>query len=182
MEIELRAKIKNAAKIKKKLKEMGAKYLGVKMEKDQYFSSQQLCKKLGYSFLVRIRKRRKENILTVKAAKIKLDGVWEEVETKIKEPKVFIEMFSLIGLERVINIEKKRESFQLGKIRINLDKFKKWGNFIEAEIISRDKEDKKKLFSFFEKLGIKRENIIEKGYITIFLKEIKSPFAKFIKN
>jgi len=182
MEIELRVKIKNPEKIKKKLKEMGVRYLGTKIEKDQYFSSQELCKKLGYSFLLRIRKRGKEKILTVKAAKRKLDGVWEEVETKIKEPRVFIEMFSLIGLERVINIEKKRESFQLDKIRINLDKFKKWGNFIEAEIISRDKKDKKKLFSLFEKLGIKRENIIEKGYITIFLKKIKSPFAKFVKN
>jgi adenylate cyclase class 2 len=182
MEIELRAKIKNPEKIKKKLREMGAKYLGVKMEKDQYFSSQELCKKLGYSFLARIRKRGKENILTVKTAKIKLDGVWEEVETKIKKPEVFIKMFSLMGLERVINVEKKRETFQLGKIKINLDKFKKWGSFLEGEIISNDARDKKELLSLFKKLGIEKKKIIEKGYISVFLKKIKSPFAKFIKN
>jgi hypothetical protein len=35
-----------------------------------------------------------------------------------------------------LDVEKKRESFQLGKITINLDKFRKWGSFIEAEIIS----------------------------------------------
>jgi len=182
MEIELRAKIRNSRKIKEQLKEMGANYLGAKIEKDQYFSSRELCKKLGYSFLIRIRRRGRENILTAKAAKRKLDGVWDELETKIENPQIFINIFYLIGLEKVIEVEKKRESFQLGKIKINLDKFKKWGDFIEVEIISSDKKDKKKLFLLFNKLGIKKENIIEKGYITLFLQELKSPFAKFIKN
>jgi len=157
---------------------MGANYLGTKMEKDHYFSSQELCKKLGYSFLVRIREREEENILTVKTAKRKADGIWEEIETRIDDPEIFINIFYAIELEKVIDVEKKRESFQLGKITINLDKFRKWGSFIEAEIISEDKEDKKRLFLLFKKLGIKREDIIEKGYISMFLKEMKSPFCE----
>lgn len=182
MEIEIRAKISNPRLIKEKLKKMGAKFLGEKEEKDIYFSSIELCKKLGYSFVVRIRKRERNFILTAKSAKKKIDGVWEEYEVPIKEPKIYINMFKLMGLEKVITVSKKRATFKLNGFTINIDKFKKWGNFIEIECISSRPKDKKKLFDLAKKLGIERKNIFEKGYISFFLEKLNSSFRKYIKN
>ena len=181
MEIEIRAKIKNPEMIRDRLFELGAKKISEKIENDKYFSAIELCKKLGYSFILRIRKKGEEYILTAKTAKKKLDGVWEECETQIKEPNAYFEMFKMIGLEKVIYVEKKREEFKLNGLTINIDKFKKWGTFIEIELIS-EKIERNKLFDLMNELGIDKKDIMEKGYISSFLKEINSPFAKYIKN
>jgi len=182
MEIEIRAKINNPKKIKKRLRELGARYVGEKIEKDKYFSSIELCHKLGYSFMVRIREREGKYILTVKSAKKKIDGVWEEYEVAIKEPKIYIAMFKLIGLEKVIMVKKKRAVFKLDRFTINIDRFEKWGSFVEIEFISPRYKTKKRLFDLANKLGIDKKDIFEKGYISSFLKKLNSPFAKYIKN
>jgi adenylate cyclase class 2 len=182
MEIEIRVKIKNPDIIREKLVEMGAKRIGEKKQLDKYFSSMELCGKMDYSFLLRIRKSGQEYTINVKTNKEKTDGVWEEYETHIKNPEIFEEMFLVIGLERVIDVEKTRESFKLGDININIDIFEDRGSFLEFEIISEQKQDKEKLFQLAEKLGIEKNEIIEKGYISTFLKEIDSPFSKYIKN
>jgi len=182
MEIEIRAKINNPRELKEKLKKIGAKYIGEELESDQYFTSIDLCKKLGYSFVVRIRERRGKYILTVKSAKKKIDGAWEEYEVFIREPKVYLAMFKLMGLEKVISVKKRRAVFRLDGFTINIDRFKKWGSFVEIEFISSNYRSKKRLFDLASKLRIDKKDIFEKGYITFFLKKLKSPFAKYIKN
>ena len=155
---------------------------GVIKKNDKYFSSIELCKKMGYSFVVRIREKEGGCVLTVKSAKKKIDGVWEEYETAIEKPKTYLSMLKLIGLEKVIDVEKKRASFKLDGFTINVDEFRKWGSFVEIELISSKYKNKKGLFNLANKLGIAKENIFEKGYISTFLKELNSPFAKYIKN
>jgi len=182
MEIEIRSKINSPKEIKEKLKKLGARYIKEKIENDQYFSSIELCKKLGYSFVIRIREREGKYILTVKSAKRKLDGVWEEYEVPIKKSKIYLTMFKLIGLEKVISVKKKRTTFKLDRLTINIDKFKRWGSFIEIELISPRYKNKKRLFDLAKKFGIAKKDIFEKGYISFFLKKLNSPFAKYIKN
>jgi len=182
MEIEIRANINNPKKLEEKLKKLKAKYVGEKIESDQYFSSIELCKKLGYSFVIRIRERGKRYILTAKSAKRKIDGVWEEYEVSIKEPKIYFSICKLIGLEKVIAVEKKRTTFKLDGLTVNVDEFKKWGSFVEIELILPRYKSKKRLFDLAGKLGIAKKDIFEKGYISFFLKKLNSPFAKYIKN
>ncbi len=182
MEIEIRAKINNPKKLRERLKELRAKRVGEKIENDQYFSSIELCKKLGYSFVVRIRERGGKHILTVKSAKRKIDGVWEEYEVLIKEPKTYLAMCKLIGLEKVIAVKKKRAIFKLDGFTVNIDEFRKWGSFIEIELISPRYKSKKRLFDLAGKLGIAKKDIFEKGYISSLLKKLNSPFVKYIKN
>ncbi|MBD3208364.1 MAG: class IV adenylate cyclase [Candidatus Nealsonbacteria bacterium] len=182
MEIEVRAKINSPDIIREKLSELGAKKTKERKQLDKYFSSMELCEKLDYSFLLRIRKSGKEYSVNVKTNKQKTDGIWEEYETPIENPEVFEEMFQAMGLERVIEVAKNRESFRLGDINLNIDTFEDRGSFLEFEIISEDKEAKEKLFHLAEGLGINKDKIIEKGYISTFLKEMGSPFSKYIKN
>lgn len=192
MEIEVRVKVKNLKKIEKILKKIKAKKTGKYIEEDVYFGSIELYKRLGYSFLLRVRKKtnllrvRKKTtkyFLTFKSAKFKKDGIWEEFERDISEPNFFINLLKSMGLELIIKVYKKRTSFILNKIKINLDKFiypfKE--NFVELEIISNSQKDKQKLIDLFKKFNIKTKKIIEKGYITLFLEKLKSPFSRYIK-
>ena len=54
-------------------------------------------------------------------------------------------------------------------------------DFLELELISEN-TDKSRLFEFMETLGVKKEDVFEKGYITQFLQEGNSPYLKWIKN
>ena len=181
MEVEIRAKISNIKELEKKLQDIGAEYKKEVNLYDQYFGSIELYKKIGYSFLVRIRKSNNDYFLAVKSAKQKIDGYWEEYETLIETPKIYSEMLRVMGFKNIINISKIRKEYKLDNINIIIDRFQKYGDFIEVEIIAQ-KPDKSILFDFFKRLGIKKENIIEKGYISLFLEKMNSPFAKYIKN
>lgn len=75
-----------------------------------------------------------------------------------------------MGLTNEITVHKKRISFKLGAISIEIDEFEDWGTYIEAEIIG-DNPDKKELFDLFESLGISKDDVFEKGYITLILEE-----------
>lgn len=181
MEIEIRTKISNIEEIEKKIQNLGAKYIKEINLYDQYFGAIELYKKIGYSFVVRIRKSNDDYFLAVKSAKLKMDGCWEEYELLIKNPKIYLEMLKTMGIEHIISIEKSRKEYKLDNINIIIDKFKKYGDFLEVEIISEE-PNKSILFNFLEKLDINKEDIIEKGYISLFLEQINSPFKKYIKN
>lgn len=180
MEVEIRAKISNIEDIERKIQNIGAKYIKEHNLYDRYFGAIELYKKIGYSFLVRIRKSNNDYLLAVKSAKQKMDGCWEEYELPIENPEVYAEMFETMGLENIINIEKARKEYKFNNISIIIDRFKKYGDFLEVEIIT-EKPDKTPLFDFLEKLGIKKEDVIEKGYISLFLEQVGSPFAKYVK-
>lgn len=181
MELELRAKVSNPKSMRDKLAELGAGFIKKKEQFDRYFGSIELYKKLGYSFLARIRKTGGKYIFTVKTAKPKKDGVWEEYEVEIKNPETYANMFKAMGLEKIIFVNKKREIFNLDGIIVNIDCFDNYGTFIELEMISEN-HDKSRLFEVMKKLGIEKQNIIEIGYISIFLKDMKSPYAEYVKN
>ena len=54
-------------------------------------------------------------------------------------------------------------------------------NFLEVEIIT-EKPDKSVLFDFLRQIDIQNKDIVEKGYISLFLEQMGSSFAKYIKN
>ncbi len=181
MEVEIRAKISNIEELERKIQDMGAKYVKEHNLYDRYFGAIELYEKIGYSFLVRIRKSNNDYLLAVKSAKQEIDGCWKEYEFPIENPETYTEMLKTMGLENIINIEKLRKEYKLNNITIIIDKFKKYGDFLEVEIIT-EKPDKSTLFDFLEKLGIKKEEIIEKGYVSLFLEQMGSPFAKYVKH
>jgi adenylate cyclase class IV len=55
MEIEIRAKIKDIKNVEQCLVGLGAKLVKQKKQNDKYFGEINLFKKLGYSFLMRVR-------------------------------------------------------------------------------------------------------------------------------
>ncbi len=182
MEIEIRARIKNLAYFEDKIIKLGGKLIKETKQKDYYFGEISLYKKLGYSFLMRVRQEDNKKLLTYKGAKLKKPGIWEEYELEIKDIKSTINMLKDIGLEEVIVAEKKRKEYFLNNLTVCLDDFKKLGKFIEIELVSNKNSSKKKLKDLMQKLDIKEDQVIHRGYISMLLKKNRSIYSKYINN
>jgi adenylate cyclase class 2 len=180
MEAELRAKIKDPRAIELRLKKLGAKFLKKRSLTDYYFGSLGLYEKLNHSFWLRVRIEGKRTVLAYKGSTGK-DGVYEEYEQEVQNPKVIIKILQKAGFDNPITVSKKRTSYKLGDINIEIDKFENEGSYIELEINSKN-HDKSPLYELFDKLGIPKKDIFEIGYITRFLKKKKTPYTKWIKN
>ena len=181
MEIEIRAKLKNAHIVINKLIKLGAIKHGEKKIIDYYFGDIGIYEKLGYSFWIRLREIEGGKIELAYKGSTGKDGVYEEYEQEIQDLSVALKIFTKMGLKNEITVQKKRISFKLGVISIEIDDFGDWGTYIEAEIISNSL-DKKVLYDLFADLNISKNKIIEKGFISLMLEEKKSPFSKWIKN
>jgi len=182
MEIEIRAEINNIADIEKKLIGLGAKLVKRKKQVDKYFGEINLFKKIGYSFMMRVRNEGDKNYLTYKGAASKKDGVWEEYEFEIVNGDVAQKMLTAMGLEEIIQVRKNRIEYKLDNLSICLDNIAELGNFIEIESQDDNDVDKAELKKIMEKLNINENKIINKGYITLLLIKNKSPFSEYIVN
>lgn len=180
MEVELRAKVRNRATLRNLILKLGAKFVKKRKLEDYYFGNINLYEQLSHSFWVRLRKEQERVELTYKGPTSK-DGVYEEYSQIVQDLETAISILEKSGLENPISIIKERESFEFGKIKIEIDEFQDRGTFLELEIISND-YDKSELFDLMKKLGIDSADIFEKGYITLFLSKINSPYSKWIIN
>ncbi len=181
MEVELRAKIKSPKNIVSRLKKLGAVEFGEKKLVDYYFGNIDLYKKAGHSFWIRLRVKDGGKVELAYKGSTGKDGVYEEYEQQLQDLNTAVAIFTKMGLTNEITVKKTRKSFKLGDISIEIDDFEDSGVFIEAETISLS-GDKSKLYELFEKLNVPKQDIFEKGYITLMLEEKKSPFTKWIKN
>lgn len=181
MEIEIRAKLREPKKFVKKLTSLGAIKKGEKTLLDYYFGDIGLYEKIGHSFWIRLRVIKNGKIELAYKGSTGIDGVYDELEQELQDLDASLAILTKMGLTNEITIHKHRTSYKLDNISIEIDEFANWGTFVEAEIIG-DSVDKKQLFDLFEKLGINKEDIFEKGYITLMLEEKNSPFTKWVKN
>lgn len=182
MEIEIRAEIDNISNIEKKLIELGASLVKKKKQIDKYFGEINLFKKVGYSFMMRVRIEGNKNYLTYKGAASKKDGVWEEYEFEIVDASASEKMLKAMGFEEIIQVEKSRVEYELDNMSICLDDISGLGCFIEIESQDDNDMDKIKLNQLMEKIGVSKEKIINKGYITLLLIKNKSPYSEYIVN
>lgn len=179
MEIEIRARIKNLKYIEKEIIKLGGSLYKAKKQIDKYFGEINLFKKLGYSFLIRIREEANKFFLTYKGSKTHKDGIWEEYELNIDNKIEAIKMFQSMGFNEVIEVRKNRKEYRLDNFSICLGDIENLGSFIEIEYIGHNTE-KEKLINIMEKLGIDKQHIIHKGYVTLLLLQNKSPYSKYI--
>ncbi len=184
MEVEIRAQIKNRGNVEGKLKKLGAKLIKKTRQIDKYFGEINLYRKIGYSFLMRVRDEGNKKFLAYKGAKLKKDGVWEEYEFEIDDVGKAIKMLKGMGMEEIIVVKKHRKEYALNGFTFCLDNIRGLGSFIEIEY-SGDKnfsKKKNKETDLIKRLGIKKNQILDKGYVTMLLSRNKSPYSKYIVN
>lgn len=138
-------------------------------ERDLYFRYKTDKDKL---WIVRIRNKGKQHILTYKSSKKFGEGAWDEVNIPINK-KISDQLASFFqdnehNLE--VEIAKFRKTYQIDNMEINIDEIENMGTYIEAEIlveVDKIEDAKNKIKSYFEGLGIPSTNITEKGYVVL---------------
>ena len=173
MEVELRVRIEED--IEPKLLEMNAKKESSSFQMDEYFKfSLDVDRKL----VIRIRKKDNgSSLLTFKgSSKHEEDIAWQEWETKIEDEEVLKKLLLSNGLEKVVCIEKNRQTYKLDNFEINIDKIKGLGSFVEVELISDDAINAKKRIEelLSQKLGVPLKNVITQGYVPLMIEANKS--------
>ena len=176
-EVEIKAKIKNFIEIRENLIKLGAiKKKLISME-DYYFKHPK--RDFGKTDeALRIRKTNEKKYLTYKGPKLdKITKTREEIEIEIQEPEIFKVILKKLGFVEVPKISKKREIFELNKIKICLDDVQFIGKFIELEIEAKDEEDRIKkvneLIKFAESIGINKKDFIRKSYLELIRDGVK---------
>lgn len=173
MEVEIKVKINNFEKIKKKLVKLGVEFKKPEIQIDYYYKLAG-CKmetQRPGSYILRIREQNKKGWFTIKVL-TKTTGVWIEEETEIINSKSAKKILELAGFEKVLTKTKERQTGKLGKINICLDKLKGLGNYVEFEIISNNPEKaKKEIINLIKKLELSEKDIEHRGYAAIIFQK-----------
>ena len=154
-EIELKFKIENPGLIRKKLRNLKAKFIGKAFEKTIKFDTKNDGLKKQGKFL-RVRTGF-ENVITFKKKINKFDKNFkerEEIELEISDPEKMEKILENLGFTKKWLMEKYREKWILGNVEVVIDKLPKMGYFIEIEGSKRAIQKTAKILELDLKEGI----------------------------
>jgi len=184
-EVEIKAKIEfsQIKNIKEKLLSLGTSFQEKIKENDIYFTA------LHRDFIktkecLRIRERDNFLELTYKGPTTKeMVGKKQFWKREINIPlhcskEEAIILLESLGFKRIVEVEKEREKFVIGKHEITIDKVKNCGYFLEIERIVEDEKEREKAinenFVLLKKLGINEKEIITKPYRDLVLEKLEN--------
>ena len=157
-EIELKILGINPAEITKKLAKLGAtKNKTVLISETIFDLSKNITSKKGDLFRI----RKVGNIIEItykyflgpKNTKFLMA---EEIETEVKDFKKIKKIINLLGFKCLKNRQKKRTSFKLGKVKIEIDKFPEIPAYLEIE------GSKKEILTTIKLLGLENNKTTNK--------------------
>lgn len=175
--IEVEVKVRaDHRQLKDALKEMGARPVGVEKQSDTYYNAPHRDFAETDEAL-RIRCVNGTSILTYKGKK--LDAVSktrEEFETAVEGDEARSILLSL-GFKQSGHVRKLREIFRYKDFIICLDKVNDLGEFVEVELMAESEPHsdiefhRKRIFEFFQKLGIHESESIRESYLEMILEK-----------
>lgn len=165
-EIEAKLKVDSLDVIAKRLVELSAEFLAEQLQTDYYFddanktlTATDRCLRLRRSLIGQTEKI----FLTYKGAKEKDEfKKRQEIEIEVADLDSAAKLLSALGYEKVLVIEKKRRTWQLGGCEVALDKLPLLGFFLEIE-----GPDGEKIADVKKKLGLENLPNISESYATL---------------
>jgi len=182
-EVEVKARLRNQAEIKKKLEDLGCTFGEELHQIDHIFIPK------GATFptpltvpVLRVREQNGKYLFTLKISQSSRQDSLER-ELEISDKNMMTEILNLIGYEEFILVDKKRIKTNYKDMEIVLDNVKDLGEFIEAEkIVAYDDPETRKsihreLLAFLETLDIPPEDHIVGGKYDILLHEVNNKLS-----
>lgn len=175
IEVELKYRVYNYRGILNRLKDIGAEYVGKEYEVDYYL--QHPCRDFKLSDeALRIRVSDSGYFITYKGPRISDRAKTRyEIESKVNDYNLFLELFNRLGFEIYAVIRKTRRIYRYGEIKISLDYVEGLGDFIEVELHARDeshaREVEDTLREFITRLDIDPDKKILKSYLELYLEK-----------
>jgi adenylate cyclase class 2 len=172
VEIEAKLKVDSLEEIKRKLSELGAEFEQEQSQTDYHFDEANgtlqktdRCLRLRRQLV----NESERFFLTYKGAKEKSEfKKRQEIEIEIADGGSVQELFSALGYEKVLVIEKKRLTWHLGDCVVALDQLPLIGSFVEIE-----GPDEQKIADVQKNLGLSRLSHIRKSYAALIRAKLR---------
>lgn len=175
-EIEVKARVVNAALLMQKLEEKGVVLSEPIIQNDETFVDAHYGKYDEFQpgkNILRIRESKGKFLFTLKQPQMnEMDAL--ERETEITAPIEFREALLLMGYAPAVQIHKSRRKGKYKDYEICMDEVAELGSFIEVEKVTdggNAEEIQEGLFQFLEGLGVKREDRVLNGYDTLIYRK-----------
>ena len=172
-EIEIKARVKNKAKLLTRLVDGGVQLSDPVTQHDRVFGPNGVDGNDGDNTApwLRIRTETKgdsvRHIFTLKKSVTnQMDSI--EHETEVADPSELAKIIEYIDFVPYSDLIKTRQKARVGTIEVCVDTVESLGDFIEAEILTDNSADydhvAAELWEFLERFGISRDDHIEDGY------------------
>ncbi|MGD1060513.1 MAG: class IV adenylate cyclase [Methanomassiliicoccales archaeon] len=155
LEIEVKARVEDTARLEAELLRRGARDFGVTLQKDVYYAhpTRDFAKT---DEALRIRVSNDLQMITYKGPK--LDATTktrEEIEVSVASAEAVAEILQRLGFRPVTTVRKKRRTFGLKGIEVCLDSVEGLGDFVEFELDDEDlTEGKARIAELMRELGV----------------------------
>lgn len=170
MEVEVKYRVSSLEEIEKRLKKLGAKFLGEFRETDIYF--QHPCRNMARTDeALRLRVVNGECEFTYKGPRSSI-GIKsrEEITVKIDSVDRMLEILSRLGFRSIARLTKLRCKYVLNNCVISLDQIDNLGSFVEIEALDEVEDPLKTILDTIELLQLKGA-VIEKTYLELLLED-----------
>ena len=166
IEIEAKLKVNSLEEVEHRLTEAGAEFEQERLQTDYHFDDADRTLQKTDRCL-RLRRQlvndSEKFFLTYKGAKEKSSFKRrQEIEVEIAQGNSVLNLFSALGYEKVLTIQKKRLTWRLGDCIVALDQLPLIGSFVEIE-----GPDEQKIAAVQETLGLSRFSHIREGYAAL---------------
>jgi len=161
---EFKARVKNETSVRAALKKLRARYVGTDRQVDTYFRVP-----VGR---LKIREGRIENALIFYQRTNAPRARRSKIEMMMLPPRNSIRAILTGALGVWVVVDKRREIYFVGNVKIHLDRVRRLGKFVEVEAISRGGSLPKAQAQArkFQKLfGIKASDIVPQSYSDLIL-------------
>ena len=137
IEIEAKLKVDSLASVKRRLKEVGAKFHRASVHTDSYFDDAKgLLRKSDSALRIRHRVigKKIQDVITFKGPK--QAGKFKrrlEIQFEVEDAKLAEAFLAAIGYKKTLVYQKQRQVWRLGGCEVALDKLPLLGTFVEIE-------------------------------------------------
>lgn len=176
-EVEVKARLKNRAQVKKQLEDLGCEFSEELHQVDHIFVPEGTSFPPPFSVpILRVREQNGKSIFTMKISQSSRQDCIER-ETEVTDGKMMTDILEFLKYKEVTLVDKKRIKTTVGDIEIVLDTVKELGEFIEAEKIVSEEDPEtrvkiqRELFDFLGTIGIAKEDHVIEGKYDIMIYE-----------
>ncbi len=182
IEVELKVRAGNLARVERALDSFGARVLLVEEQRDIYYTlPHRDFWATDEALRLRLSSHRgsstEECYLTYKGPKLdEVSKSREELTVRVEGWEDARRLLQSLDFAEVGQVSKLRKTYRLGEFLISLDQVDKLGQFVEIEAQAIGGYDQllKRAFGLLEKLGFRQEESIRESYLEL-LKEAERP-------
>jgi predicted adenylyl cyclase CyaB len=161
---EFKARVKSDVVVRAVLKRLRARYIGLDRQVDTYFRVP--------SGRLKIREGRIENALIFYQRTDASRARRSKIEMMLLPPRNSIRAILTAALGVLVMVDKRREIYFVGNVKIHLDRIRGLGKFVEVEAISRGASVAKaqaQALKFQKLFAIKDSDIVPQSYSDLIL-------------